>query len=228
MKIYYARIAQLSDEEMQQAMQILPGERIERVTRTKLKQNQLQSVSAGLLLEYVLKEQGMRSRELTFIKNPDGKPSIAEYPKFHYNLSHSKDYVALVVDKHPVGIDIEGLRIGYRKLVKRYFSFEEQMALQNNWSDEIFTKLWTRKESYLKASGYGMRMPLDGFSTLEEQVQLNEKMCSDMIEQGAIYYLASISFLDGYWLSVCRKGEPVGGLEDLPLQQVDLISILKV
>ena len=222
MKIYYAKIPTFSEEELQQVLQFLPKERLERIERTKLIQNKLQSVAAGLLLDYAVRERGVESRELTFTKNADGKPAIAEFPNFHYNLSHAKEYVALVTDSHPVGIDIEYLRVGYQRLVSRFFSEEEQRVLSAHWSDEDFTRIWTRKESYLKASGYGMRMPLTGFSTLGEQVVLNERMNPDMVESGAVYYLTSISFLEGYQMSVCRKNEPLPCEEDAVVQQVDL------
>ena len=88
MKIYYAKIPTFSEEELQQVLQFLPKERLERIERTKLIQNKLQSVAAGLLLDYAVRERGVESRELTFTKNADGKPAIAEFPNFHYNLSH--------------------------------------------------------------------------------------------------------------------------------------------
>lgn len=228
MKLYYAKISTLTEEEMQKAMQFLPAERKEKIERTGQKKNQLQSIYAGLLLEYALQEQGITGSELTFLKNADGKPYIAEYPGFFYNLSHSVDYVALVTDAQPVGIDVEGLRTGYQKLANRFFSEEEVRALQECWSDRLFTKIWTRKESYLKATGYGMRMPLQGFSTLEEQVQMNACMPEEMCEENAGYYLASVPLEDDYWLSVCRKNvPPVIGREILSPEQVDLKSILK-
>lgn len=213
---------------MQAALQLLPKERVEKIARNRQKKNQFQSMWAGLLLEYALQEQGLAGVDLTFLKNTDGKPYIKEYPQFYYNLSHSQEYVALVVDDYPVGIDVEGLRVGYQKLVARFFAEEEVEALQEQWSDEFFTKLWTRKESYLKAAGYGMRMPLNGFSTLEEQVRINEKMNSEMVEDEAVYYLASVSLEGDYWLSVCRKNMPmVTEMDVLVPEQVDLKRFLK-
>lgn len=214
---------------MQSALHLLSKERIEKIERTKQKKSQLQSIYAGLLLEYALCEMGLSGRTLTFLKNPDGKPYIAEYPELFYNLSHSKDYVALVMDEHPVGVDVEGLRVGYQKLVHRFFAPDEVAFLQESWSDETFTRLWTRKESYLKATGYGMRMPLSGFSTLQEKVQVNEQMTAEMLED-ASYYLAG-TVLDGeYWLSVCRRDVPVCSVpEYLEPIQVDLKrTLLKV
>ena len=208
---------------MQQAIKILPEERAERIRKISLEKSKRQSIAAGLLLEYVLNEHGIQGKNLTFLKNTDGKPSIKEYPDFHYNLSHSAEYAALVADGCPVGIDIEELRKGYGKLAERFFSIEEAKVLKEHWSDHLFTKLWTRKESYLKAVGVGMRMPLEGFSVLEEQVQVNEKMTLSMIEKDVIYYLASMPFGTAGWLSVCRKGQPIIlGQGDALLQEVDL------
>jgi len=228
LKIYYAKISELLEEEIQRAMFLLPKERIEKVMRTKPKKNQLQSIYAGLLLEYALNAIGVSGKELTFQKNADGKPSIKELPEFHYNLSHSKEYVALVVDTQAVGIDVERVRTGYQKLVTRFFSAEEESYLLDNWDDMLFTKFWTRKESYLKVTGYGMRMPLDAFSTLGSYVEINEKMPNEMIEKDTKFYLESIRMDEDYWLSVCRKNEPVAFFEERSiLNQVDIKGFLE-
>ena len=226
MKIYYAKIEELSGEALQIALQLLPKERLKRIERAKQKKSQWESVSAGLLLEYALQEQGLKGAELTFLKNADGKPYIAECPELFYNLSHSKDYVALVIDERPVGVDVEGLRSGYQKLANRFFSEDELTVLKDAWSDDLFTKLWTRKESYLKATGFGMRMPLNGFSTLQEQVQVYENMPQEM-RPDAPYYLTSVRLEGDYWLSVCRKAAPIAQAKEnfFPVQ-VDLKSVL--
>lgn len=209
MKIYYAKICEYTEAELQYAMQLLPKARIDKMERSRQKKSQAQSLAAGLLLEYGLRQLGLSGKELTFLENADGKPYVKEYPNLCYNLSHSGEYVALVLDETPVGIDVEGLRRGYQKLVRRFFSKEEIAVLEETWSDEFFTKLWTRKESYLKATGYGMRMPLEGFSTLEDMVQVNTEMYEEMVEPKAKYYLASFLLDEDYWLSVCRKNEPI-------------------
>ena len=203
MKIYYTKIEQLPETEA--ILKILPQERAERIKRMKAEKSRQQSMAAGLLLEYGLREMGFQGKKLTFLKNPDGKPYIKELPEFYYSLSHSGEYAALVIDEYPVGIDIEETKERSRKLAERFFSDEEKEVLLNQWSDEAFTRFWTRKESFLKATGFGMRMPLDGFSTVKERVEVNEKMTAGMVDTADAYYIESIALADGMWLSVCRK-----------------------
>ena len=226
MKIYYAKIKNLSEEEVGAALQLFPKVRIEKIEKRKQEKARLQSIYAGLLLEYALQKEHLHGKNLTFLENKDGKPYIAEYLELHYNLSHSSNYVALVLDRHLVGIDVEEIRGDCRKLVKRFFSAEEKDALEAQWSDTFFTKLWTRKESYLKATGFGMRMPLEGFSTLNHRVELNDKMYDEMVEAEEIYYLDSMELEKGCWLSVCRKNESFS-LEKCMPEQVDLNKFLK-
>ena len=76
----------------------------------------------------------------------------------------------MAVSDKEIGIDIEKLRTGKRKLANRFFSKDECAALDTAWSDSAFTRTWTRKESYIKATGMGMRMPLNEFSTVEDKV----------------------------------------------------------
>lgn len=93
-----------------------------------------------------------------------GKPYIVHMP-WHYNLSHSGDYVAIAVGDESVGIDIQQMRSYKDSLVKRFFSEEEAaahecFAADHNWGcrdrTELFYALWCRKEAYGKLKGTGL------------------------------------------------------------------------
>lgn len=226
MKVYYAKIEELSEEEITAALQILPKERVEKIKKRRQKKGRLESVYAGLLLEYALQELGIKGKELTFLKEKDGKPYLAEYPGIFYNLSHSKRFAALVLDEYPVGIDVEERRIGYQKLAKRFFTEEEQRFCEERTGDERFLEIWTKKESYLKATGYGMRMPLNSFCTLGSQVQVKEQMPDEMREPEAVYYLAGMRLEEDVYLSVCRKNIPIT-FEKVLFGQADVKKILR-
>lgn len=207
MKIYYAQIDRLcSAVSFEEAMQCLPKHRLEKLHKIRQKERWRQSFAAGLLLEYGLQKEGLSGKKLTFLENSDGKPYLLEQPDFFYNLSHSGAYAALVISDTAVGIDVEQLRTSHKQLVNRFFAEDECRMLSADFSDEAFIRMWTRKESYLKACGMGMRMPLNGFSAAGEIVRVNEQMPPDMAERDAFYYLESYRFREDYWLSVCQRG----------------------
>ena len=222
MKIYYARIDALAKEDsFFKALDLLPKARLEKLSRIKQERSRKQCVAAGLLLEYGLREHGICGKNMTFLENSDGKPYILEQPKLCYNLSHSGEYVALAIADYDVGIDIEKVRYGQERLVKRFFSEEEATCLLDSFRDMELTRTWTRKEAFIKACGIGMRMPLDGFSTITDVVQINEKMPVEMRTEKNDYYVKSYQINDEYWISVCQAGVredsvPLGiNIEDL-------------
>ena len=210
MKIYYARTDALVKESMfSRALKMLPDSRLEKLSRIKPDTARIQCVAAGILLEIGLRDYSICGKNVTFLKNSDGKPYILEYPNLHYNLSHSGEYVALVMADCAVGIDIEKVRYGQERLVKRFFSKEEAECLLESFSDLAFTKTWTRKEAFIKAKGIGMRMPLAGFSTITDVVKLNEEMPEEMQTEIITYYLNSYQINEEYWISVCQEGYEV-------------------
>ena len=209
LKIYYARIAPLRDTALfERGKKLLPKERIEKLARNKTEEGRLCSMAAGLLLVYGLKQQNIKAKEITFEKNDAGKPFIPNQNACYFNLSHSGDYAAVAVSEKEVGIDVEIVRTGKQKLVERFFSKEERKELLDSWSDEAFTKIWTRKESYIKAIGMGMRMPLQAFNALEDRI--------------GDYHLKTIRLTDTYFMSICQKENTI---DTLP-KEVDFKKVI--
>lgn len=92
-----------------------------------------------------------------------GKPSLADHPDINYNLSHSDGITVCLVSAHECGIDAERIRQYRPKVVKRAFSDAEKTLIENapdEERDSLFFRLWTLKESYVKAIGIGISYPL--------------------------------------------------------------------
>lgn len=213
MKLYYANIHALDEKKnMDSWMECLSKERVQKIEKCRMIDDKKRSLAAGLLLEYALREFGLAQKDLKIEYGKNGKPKFAERPEIHFNLSHARDYAALAISKEEVGVDIEQIREGKRKIAQRFFSSEEKKVLQEQWSDSVFTKIWTRKESLVKACGTGLSIPLDQFSVL-----------SDTVEKDAVYYLESIHFGQDYWISVCKKNEK----PDIIIQEVHLERLKK-
>ena len=114
-------------------------------------------------------------------KGEHGKPYfefVSEELSFEFNISHSGDYVAVAVGVVPVGVDIQIVQNNRMKLAGRFFSVEENEALDGLADEEKlqrFFQIWTRKEALLKADGCGITIDLRGFSTVPREVEFNGK-----------------------------------------------------
>lgn len=95
----------------------------------------------------------------------NGKPYFKNHPQFHFNISHSKDIIAVAVSSAPVGVDVEILRDVNLKIAERRFTEKEKDFVITN---EDFFYVWTRKEAYLKKTGKGLRQSLSSFCVLDE------------------------------------------------------------
>lgn len=105
--------------------------------------------------------------------NDWGKPHIVE-PKaetsLRFNLSHTRGGALIGISRSlEIGVDIEATQreTSCLELADRYFSPSEVAALRqlpDSRQRDRFFELWTLKESYIKARGMGLAIPLDQFS----------------------------------------------------------------
>lgn len=101
-----------------------------------------------------------------------GKPYLTDIPVC-FNISHSKERVAVAVSPGSVGCDVECKNANPLKIAKRFFTDNEYAFLKGINSEEEclleFTKLWTLKESVVKCLGEGIRRPFDDFSLVDDK-----------------------------------------------------------
>jgi len=107
-----------------------------------------------------------------FTLNPWGRPEVAGQgaTRLRFNLSHTDGMAicAVALDAE-VGADVEDtLRPGATvELADRFFAPTEAAALRAlpvEHQRERFFELWTLKESYIKARGQGLSLPLEQFA----------------------------------------------------------------
>jgi 4'-phosphopantetheinyl transferase len=109
----------------------------------------------------------------TLALEPDrhGKPRLRQpaTPRtLSFNLSHTRRLVAFAVAwDREIGLDIEEVRRAPLEVAERYFAPPEIAALDaldRPARQQAFFMLWTLKESFLKAIGVGLTMPLSSFA----------------------------------------------------------------
>lgn len=126
-----------------------------------------------LLIEALRNEDASVSFPLRIEKDTYGKPYMPGHA-FCFNLSHSGPYAACAISDSPLGLDIQTLTECREALVRRFFTVQEQEHILNAASrSEAFTRLWCRKESFLKAIGLGLRLELDSFEVSGDDPQLS-------------------------------------------------------
>ncbi|MFD7614066.1 4'-phosphopantetheinyl transferase family protein [Streptomyces sp. NPDC059828] len=93
---------------------------------------------------------------------PHGKPQLPGLD-LHVSLSHTDDLIAVAVTRAgPVGVDVERIDRGldHRALARYALSGEETAWFRETEPVTGFYLVWTRKESILKATGDGLRVPM--------------------------------------------------------------------
>ena len=94
----------------------------------------------------------------------DGKPELAT-EGLHFNLAHSGPHILIGISPiGPIGVDTEDTTRPrpQRRMAERYFTEVEQVyTLDPEAEPDLFYRIWCCKEAVLKASGIGIRVPLN-------------------------------------------------------------------
>ncbi|RZL03956.1 MAG: 4'-phosphopantetheinyl transferase superfamily protein [Rubrivivax sp.] len=131
-------------------------------------------VTRALLRCTLSRYAGLDPRAWRFEVNAHGRPRIAAAhglaEPLDFNISHTKSLIVVAVNAHGgLGVDTENVarRRNLVHLAEHYFSDPEKAALRALPLAEQharFFEYWTLKESYIKARGMGLSIPLDQFS----------------------------------------------------------------
>lgn len=179
-------------------------DRQNRIAKLRMVDDVHRSVIAELLIRSLIIDQlNIPSSNIRFGENTYHKPYVQSHSNFEFNLSHSGEWVACAIDHHAVGIDIEQMIDINMDIAKRFFTPREyENLIQRDPSEQrtYFYKLWTLKESYIKAVGKGLHIPLDSFS-----VDINERneITMNKEENDIPYFFNTCQVDSDYILSVC-------------------------
>ena len=158
---------------------------------------------AGILFNQGLKEYGLSRDTVQLAEGENGKPYLLDYPDIYFNISHSEQKVLVVFSDVEIGCDIEYLAsMKDLGVAERFFCQSEYAYLLEQEKGEqaaAFYRLWTLKESFLKATGLGLKLSLDKFCikigeeiVVEQQVN-NKNYCFEAWRDGE--YQAAVCML---------------------------------
>ncbi len=124
-------------------------------------------ISHALVRHTLSRYAGADPAAWQFETNEYGCPFVsapAEHTWLRFNLSHAKGLSAVIVARGTdVGVDVEHMErsADLDSLARRFFAPGEAARVRT--ARDFFT-FWTLKESYIKARGMGLSLPLDGFA----------------------------------------------------------------
>lgn len=136
----------------------LPDWRRRKMDALRFPRDRLLSAAAWFALARLLAGRGLDASRLEVAETPEGKPFFAAPGLPHFNLSHTSGRVLAVVGDRPVGCDAERIGPVDDALATEALAPDERAvfaAADASARARIFCELWTRKESYVKATGAG-------------------------------------------------------------------------
>lgn len=173
-------------------------ERMRKANRFRFEKDRLLCLGAGILLHEAL---GISDEALIRYRK-NGKPFAPGYPAF--NLSHSGQWCLLAAGGNcrQIGVDVEEMSERNIDIAPTVYTESELIWMK---SDPVnrFYRLWTWKESLMKASGLGLQLEPRSFEVLP-------------FAEGRSVYAAGQAWyawagdMEGYTYSICAD-QPVHG-----------------
>lgn len=212
LKYYCADIHLLEETALDEWLEKVNEQRRNKVLRCKKRADRLRSLMAGILLRQALEREGIEYEKVDFSITSDGKTILYIQPELYFSISHSEHYVGVILSDRPVGLDIEfsqkrffkdGRDANLDSLAKKCLAsveWERFSILTVEEKKRQFLEYWTKKESFSKAIGKGMKM---NFSSIDTETNKKD------------YW--SVWTTDGYCISIYVEG---GNYQELQIEKL--------
>ncbi|GHU41874.1 hypothetical protein FACS1894111_04870 [Clostridia bacterium] len=178
----------ISDTQLSKIRKIAPAARRNKIDTCRFREDKLLSAVAHLLMQKALHGR-------TPLYHSYGKP----YAKgIEFNLSHCRMCAVIITADEACGIDVEAVRDFDRNIIPLCFTKSEQRQLADaSECNDLFFRLWTLKESYIKNVGEGLSHDLlsVSFDLTGESIR-----CSDKF-----YHFSTFLYGGKYRISYCVK-----------------------
>ena len=167
-------------DSLREYVELLSADEREQHRRLKFPQHQREYLVSHALLRTALSQYAdIEPTAWQFTRNEYGKPAIANpLPEpLQFNLSHTSGLTLCAIGRGgDIGADVEfhANSQALLEVADHYFSEREVTdlrALPAAEQGDAFFRYWTLKESYIKARGEGLSIPLDSFSFYFDEQQ---------------------------------------------------------
>jgi 4'-phosphopantetheinyl transferase len=217
-KLFFSGYDRSSPDDLMRLRSLSASEDKADAARYKDDDDRMRTLLGRLLARYGLRKYfGLNSVRL--LRDEHDRPYVAGHRRIDFNISHSGHYAACAVcDTERVGIDIEWIRPLIED-VTSFFAKEEidyLSALGGNDRLEAFYRIWTAKESYVKADGKTFLLPLNEFGFSFEDAGRHPRLNG----RDGRRFAFTADRIDGRYVFTCcygsRESEPAIEFADFP------------
>ena len=204
MKVFFYDVTPLYDgENFKTAYNSVSEKRKEKTDAFRFQKDKCLSLGAELVLYKALDELKIPKDKRKIAIAENGKPYLAECESVFFNLSHSGLLAMCVTAERSVGCDIEkvekcNIQVAERKFSKPEFEYISA-GLTPEEKNKRFYRVWTMKESFLKATGVGIAYPLESFSVVDKKGK-----ALPVEYKGKLFEIENIE-VPGYASAVCLQ-----------------------
>jgi|GEM_PF-1950433 len=207
MKVYVIQSSGATiEKKFEQVFQILPEEERKMMSNYRNRVRLYRATVLRALLR--VKLAGLiKWDDVLFHKDQYGKLQLFHQRNIHFNVSHSNEWSVLAISDKPVGVDIEKEReINVDELSSFFTPQEREYIIEGKTESRRarFFEIWTLKESFIKACGLGMRIPLSSYCLRE--VAGKGILSSSLHQEEEEFWFTHYRPLEDYHISICSKG----------------------
>lgn len=158
----------------------------------------------GVLRSLLTQYNEVAADDIQFVYGVRGKPAITGSTRVRFNMAHSGGYACYAFGiERELGIDLEQHRSmpDLESIAERFFSaqeFQDLLSLPENERLQAFFDCWTRKESFIKAVGDGLFMPLDSFRVTVRPGEPAELLAMPDEQKNSHWTLQELPAPEGY------------------------------
>lgn len=216
--LYIASVKDLYNVDIyNKAYSKITEERKNKTNRYKVQSGKVTSVTSEILLKHAIFSVLGKEIKLEYKYLNNGKPYLKN-DDIYFNISHSFDYVIVAISNDDIGCDIEFNDEIDLNVAKKFFSIVEYNDILNNIKKRnLFYRYWTLKESFVKATGIGFKLPFNSFT-----IHLGDNIFVDQTYDQNKYYFKELNIIDNYSIALCSLKE----LNEVDIKFVDLKTII--
>ena len=214
---YCSDVSFLDDPQVyDRAYESMPEYRRKKVDAFKFPKDKKLSMGVELLLRKAMSDLGEDMGDMSISK--DGKPFLVG-SKIQFNLSHSGTMAMCSVSDKEVGCDVELVEPIDLRIAEKFFfdsEYDTIASLEGDSRYEMFYRFWTLKESFMKITGLGMRLPLNSF-----RITLGDEIKVDQSVDDRQYHFREFFLDDGYRYACCSLDKDIEDI--IPIEGTDMM-----